>query len=478
MKNHTRKIKKLKHHGSGKVLPSKYYSIRRTTYSHDENTTPEFNLYSKEKLMEMLTDVELQHLIPEVKEWFKAFQTTVKAEINNMFETMFETNIQNTLIIKNLWNKINNVVESEEEVLSLFINYQVTDDDARKQITELVRQFYAIVSDPDADTMDKYTSFKQFVTTMLDEKLFSINILNFIKNMVAYSKINSYKYNFSVRPPQRIDIQLTPEQHDFNEFVVKYDTYIENTINPLIVSHYDKIIEIFTNIGAKYDEEIAVPIINAAIAQSNNEYTLVLKKGTRLYKGVNSASKSRLKFSSEQDKLLSWFAFVPFTTFSYGLTQNKPPSTINMLCTPATPENEATAKNLGYIGEFTVNADYELLNLLHPNIIQYLTNLADGDADVIDNINKILYVENGKIGRKSEYEADVKFVKWLCSKGYNGYIAKETAIKLHPELCLCNPETKLDPLTEDDITSMADLFFFCDGKYSDINFKLSLSTAF
>jgi hypothetical protein len=61
-------------------------------------------------------------------------------------------------------------------------------------------------------------------------------------------------------------------------------------------------------------------------------------------------------------------------------------------------------------------------------------------------------------------------MKWLCSKGYKGYISTTNAIKLHPEICLCDPLTKINPITEDDITPISELLYFCDGKYAEIDF--------
>ena len=129
-------------------------------------------------------------------------------------------------------------------------------------------------------------------------------------------------------------------------------------------------------------------------------------------------------------------------------------------------------------GEFEISQDVVLLNLLHPNIIQHLTSLIGDDPAMLSALNKILYIENGNLVRKSYEEEDRTLAKWLCSHGFNGYVSTTSATNLHPELCLCNPIEKVVPLTENDITDAAELFYFCDDTYKDINFITDFNQAY
>jgi hypothetical protein len=444
--------------GRGKVEKSKYYYLSKTVDTEDA-AHEELNLYSDKKIREMLADAELNEYILPFNEWYSNFQKEMLKTIKLLFETVIEKYIsasdEDIIAVKTYKAFISYDLS---DLLSRFINYQLDDETQQKELTELITETYNKINDETIDDRTKYNIFKQFVLTIFDERYFSINALNFVKYGINYEKFKTFKFDFSKRPPTKINVSLTNGQLQFNQFVDEITPQLE-AFNVYIKSHYDKIVEMLGKLYDKHNIDITIPAVNNAVKPSDNEYEFILKKDTKLYKGVTKANKSRLNLLNEQDKLFFWFAFDPFTTFNYTLPQTKI-SKINQLC-----------DNVGYIGEFTINADYKLLNLLHPNIIKYLSDLiVQGEEHILTLINEILYIENGELGRKSIYAKDIEFMKWLCSKGYNGYIATTHAIKLHPEICLCDPLTKINPITEDDITPIHELLYFCDGKYSDIDF--------
>ena len=168
--------------------------------------------------------------------------------------------------------------------------------------------------------------------TIFNDKYFSINSLNFIKYFMDYTEFAHSETKLVQRPGTRfhdlVKVDLTPEQRmtndftkSFLEFRKKFDLY--GTL------HYDTLIEHFTMIKEVYNKEFTYPAIQAAVSNTDNEYEMVLKKGTKLYKGVSRENKSRLYFSSDKDKLLSWFAFDPLTTFSYTITNERSNGGIN-----------------------------------------------------------------------------------------------------------------------------------------------------
>lgn len=466
----TQKLKRRTQKGRGKLEKSKYYYITKTSYSN--KYLGDFNLYSKQKLIEMLNDVGLNQVVPNLNEWWENFHKSVYDDVVNAFETVLDVySEKSSEIMKLSYYGFRRF--SLNYLLQAFINYQLNNDEVIKSdLTELITKTYNIINNEDIEIKKKYDAFKEFIMTIFNDKYFSINSLNFIEYFMDYTEHAHKETKLVQRPGTRffdiVKVVLTPEQqltNDFSklflEFRKKFDLYR--------TSHYDTLIQHFTMIKEIYNKEVTYPAIQAAVSNTDNEYEMVLKKGTKLYKGVTRDNKSRLYFSSDKDKLLSWFAFDPLTTFSYVITNEASAGGINAFC---------DVDGLGYVGEFEISQDVILLNLLHPNIIQHLTSLIGDDTAMLSVLNKILYIENGNLVRKSYEEEDRTFAKWLCSHGFNGYVSTTSATNLHPELCLCNPIEKVVPLTENDITDAAELFYFCDDTYKDINFITDFNQAY
>jgi hypothetical protein len=461
-------LKRRTQKGRGKLEKSPYYYITKTAYSTDG--LDDFNLYSKQKMIEMLINTGLQDEVPELNKWYTAFQKATEAEVIKMIETVLDVYSQKT-------NEITATIYKAfvrmdlKYIIRTFINYQLNDDSTKDELIELITNTQNTIKSETTDVTTKYNAFKQFLLTIFNEKYFSINSLNFVKHFMNYS-VSMYKTQKFVfakgMPTKTIDVVLTDDELMFNEFATKYSEF-KGIVEMSSKSHYDELIKYFKKIKDVYTEKFSVPAIQNALSQTENEYEMVLKKGTKLYKGVTRDKKSRLYFSGENDKTLYWFAFDPLTTFSYVITNKASTGGINDFC---------HGSGLGYVGEFQMNQDIKLLNLLHPNIIAHLTALIGTDETMLKVLNKILFIKDGELVRKSFYDEDIAFVKWLCAKGFNGYVSTTSATSLHPELCLCNPTDKVAPLTEDDITDASDLFYFCDDKYEDVNFITNFEDAF
>ena len=464
-----RKIKNLKkttrkniQKGKGKLEKSDYYHLTKAVYSNQNIS--DFNLYSKNRLIKMLETIGLGKNIEELNKQFDNLQTTSLNEVKKMFEEAFEENMKtadNDLVLKASYNSF--IAKGLTKILQGFINYQIDDETITSELTKLITDTNNQLTDIEKEDQAKYNIFKNFVITMFNERYFSINGINFIRNYLHYNELPEIKYDFSKPPFVKTTINLTPSQINYNKFV-KYIEKFKVTFTAFAESHYNIIIDTFKNIRNKYNEEVTKKAIENAVTESDSKYELVLKKGTKLYKGVSYKNKSRLEFSGENDKLLYWFAFDPLTTFNYTVP-TETAGYIKQFC-----ESE-----IGYVGEFVVKEDYKLLNLLHENILEYLSDLMKDDPDMLEVINKILYVKDNQIGRNSYYDEDIKFVKWLCKNNYNGYISKTDALNLHPELCLCNPIEKVD---QSDITPVAELFHFCDKTHDDVNFITSFFRVF
>lgn len=452
--NRKQKIQK-----GGKLDKSYYYLLAKTHYSF--TGLEDFNLYSKDKLIEILTKLNMKH--DYVTDFYKKLQINSSTAINAIFVNTFEPHLSESVYEKSYTMFMTYELDI---FLQTFINYQITSKDIETEVTKLITYTYNFVNDISNTNEIKYAEFKKFVTTMFNARYFSINSINFVRYFMIYDMIDDYKTVKINYKYTKVKIELDDDQKAYNDFAQSYkvNNYTE-AFNEFAALHYGMLTNIFDKIKDEYRENIMIPLITKAVAESDDEYSLVLKKGTKLYKGVTKPLVERLSFKSTDDILFYWFAFDPMTTFNYTLSQKALPR-INGVCHGDT--------GIGYVGEFDVNYDIKLLNLLYPNIITYLTQFTKNDKTIMDTINKILKIdEQGNVIRTSVYEDDIKFVKWLCVNNFDGYISTSAA-SLHPELCLCKP---VDKVRIESVNAISELFHFCDDTYKDVDFITSFVQA-
>jgi hypothetical protein len=201
-------------------------------------------------------------------------------------------------------------------------------------------------------------------------------------------------------------------------------------------------------------------IVKNMIQPADNEQFLILKKNSNIYRCVPASKKNTL---TETGKSFLWYGLELVSILNYALPEyvEEDPSITNYC------NNE-----LGYVGTFVVNQDLRLLNLMNTSTLDYL-NTTVKDEEVLKVIKNIVYVEDSVVKRKSFLNDDKTFVRWLCKNGFNGYISvNDAGGTLHPEICICNPEQKLEPYNADNITPVNKLFHFCDGS-SEVNFFIT-----
>lgn len=457
-KRGNRKTSKKIYGGGEKIAPSPYFVLTKATYLNDEGQE-DFCLYGKNRIVQILKDLNLNDdadkFLTKYNDLYvksKELLSELIRDIDQIYEKMqtLEESVkaEYEAIVANRWLLFGDMNDILYQGL---INPQMESSDDRTYMMTLIKQYISNAT-PDKSFLEKYTLHKNFVNEMFSEKLFTPSAL-FVIGIKSYSTFYEPS-DFEVK--WRKQKPLTPVQKQYNKDI---DTLLDKKnyskkIGEIKSSFVQTIREALYSVTNKYMRDEFPSIINNVVSETDDDHLLVLKKGSRIYRCVPTTKKTTL---TEKNKSFLWYGFEPVSIISYALPQDGYPRTISEFC------SDDHENSLGYIGTFVVKDDLKLLNLLNPSIIDYLTSIVkEEDNAILTTINKILYIEDSSVKRRSEINDDKNFVRWLCKNGFNGYIATTNASgTLHPEICLCDPTNKLENYDEDNITALKSLFHFC-----------------
>jgi hypothetical protein len=426
----------------GELEPSPYYYVSKSTYSGGDNS---FNLYGKQRVMNMLKIIDRPDAASKYLEEFNSVRmrsNTLLQSILKHYDVVFADKLDDlTDDEKTKYVGLTNTLFSKNKdyVSKVLINYQIETDADMMKIKQTIDDYINAINTLDASYTTKYEAYKHFLQEIFNDDLFSINSLNFLTLNELKKKLT-----FIGKPP------LTPGETKFNKYVEDVKEYyrnIENLKNELSITLLPSTLR---QIYEYYMETEFPSIVKGMVQPAENEHLLVLNKNSKIYRCVPASKKNTL---TETGKSFLWYGFEPLSILNYALPEYVENSGISNYC------NEY----LGYIGTYVVNQDLQLLNLLNITTLDYLkTNVKD--EQVLQAIDKIVYVEDNIVKRKSVLSDDKTFVRWLCKNGFNGYMSvNDAGGTLHPEICICNPDQRLEPYNADNVTPLNKLFHFCDG---------------
>lgn len=214
---------------------------------------------------------------------------------------------------------------------------------------------------------------------------------------------------------------------------------------------------------------------------------ITLKKDAVLYKGVSKDKVSRLTLTPKNDTTFSYLAFDPYTAARYSIPREHIAEHKEAIGNEDYISHSKFCENAGYVGEFIVKEDINLLNFKYDKIIEEFTeeinqinNMEQYDIVVdqykgtkvvskedFEKIFKEILVYDEKTGepmRKSTFTVDFNFNKGLCkATDYKGFIYalnKNGTLTegFHPEISICSPR---EHLTSGDKNEMKKIYNTC-----------------
>lgn len=214
---------------------------------------------------------------------------------------------------------------------------------------------------------------------------------------------------------------------------------------------------------------------------------ITLKKDAVLYKGVSKDKVSRLTLTPKNDTTFSYLAFDPYTAARYSIPREHIAEHKEAIGNEDYISHSKFCENAGYVGEFIVKEDINLLNFKYDKIIEEFTeeinqinNMEQYDIEVpqfkgtkvvskedFEGYFKAMLAYDKKTGepmRTSVFSVDFNFNNGLCkATDYKGFIYalnKNGTLTegFHPEISICSPR---EYLTSGDKNEMKKIYNTC-----------------
>ena len=159
-----------------------------------------------------------------------------------------------------------------------------------------------------------------------------------------------------------------------------------------------------------------------------------------------------------------WFALDPWASFGYIVPYSSIDQPVSDHC-----------KRIGEISAFKATSDFVLFDMTNIDNIKRMRYEISQDKDpesmTVEAFDEIWNIETGKIRRESQLAKDIVWINWLCSHGYDGYIA-DSVTGLHSEMFLCKWSDNLKYIgsyRSKDVLRMD----FCKTPFSKTAFSIS-----
>lgn len=175
----------------------------------------------------------------------------------------------------------------------------------------------------------------------------------------------------------------------------------------------------------KIREKVGNLSVNEFGFQISNNDTVIVPKGTYVYKGASSA------YLNKKRDVAVWFALDKLHSTPYVLpdTKDAKSSFINV------------CSSIGGINVYRAKNDIKLLNLGSVYAIQKLREMMKSDKNILAKFDLSVSVNSktNEIERTSYFSTDREWSEWMCQNTkYEGYSAPKLG-NFNPELMICNP---------------------------------------
>ena len=204
-------------------------------------------------------------------------------------------------------------------------------------------------------------------------------------------------------------------------------------------------------------------LINTIIKNKLHELTkiddndLILKKDKIIYRATNH---------KEVDNRESWYSYDIYTAMLYVFN----PIKLNDPHNVRLSELKSKYRNIHLYK--IINTDNKIINLSNCSEIDKLSDQFIEKFPYITELYNSYKCIRGNVSRSPIFEEDRKFVNFLCSSGYDGYISNKIN-NLHPELMFCNPINNItyqstyteypyyftEPYSKHDLLIIPDLYY-------------------
>lgn len=192
----------------------------------------------------------------------------------------------------------------------------------------------------------------------------------------------------------------------------------------------------------------------------------MIPKGTFMVRGYKTY-RGRL----DKTRDFAWFGFSVRVSMPYLLPRSR--EELPGYKQPDMDHLNLYCSALGQLAVFQLNRDVKVLDFSNVMTIRYIRQfLLDHNAPptVLKAFDRGWQESGTSFIRESSDVPDALFVNWMCSNGFNGYVATGVA-GLHDEILLCNITQVVDYIGEYDPRKVMNLHL-CSEPYSKYNLRI------
>lgn len=290
-------------------------------------------------------------------------------------------------------------------------------------VEELSKQIRTFLETPFAKNIIEYTNRQGEI------KNFKIIDIDSPEKIEFLTIINNYVKEFF------ISLLKSLTKDEMEEFLLEttiFDEYNEERIS--LMKNMRKLIDLIIK---EYQQEYRMrdrTLILPSLSPRNKSYRKVIEKGTILYRGYKKTYKNPINIHNP----FSFFSLNPMYLSTYSLPESNTPDTPNI------NKLGEYLEHIGGIAVYRLKKDIEVMDFSNFSSIMYMKKILE-DENAPGYVVRAFesswktYQDQQTFIRSSDITQDLIFIRWLCGKGYGGYIGMELE-EMHDEVAICFPK--------------------------------------